>query len=661
MATRTKTRNKPTSQQTTDVEQASPPLKEVIKEVDFLEAKLESGKASSELAEPEEPEEPHKAPSKKTPPKYLTQATTPDDPVAKEFRILTNPSTGLACGFQRKRPGAPERRKYFQRLPSAFSNGLVLNKITGEPLVYQDPNSLRFYPTVFAPSPCSWDTFLSSLARACKLVGLYSYQGLYAYFDKKSNKIVTLENSLALSSWMRARIRIWSKNEDGLPVISSLVRDDEARVFNSNDFKAQLPKITRINTVSLPCWGQDGKVHWPGDGFDPITGTYTVQECKPDPFLLNHPKSAMKYLDSLFGEFQFLKKEVDFPAALCQLLSTYCADLLVQYDNNQNRREAISPLIASTANDSNAGKTLILQLMSLPAYGPIELTTLPNNEHHRRQELLTAMKEGKAGIILDETRSTVSSTLLALITSDFTGRLLGVNESIHGRLKIAMAGPQMELDGQTSRRTIMCKLYTLTGPGGRTIKRPMDTNRHHKFRPHLLAIAYHLVNNWAKAGCPLHKLKNRNDWPTFAEMIGGILEANGFETPFYERSGPCLLTESDPQQALVEFVKGLANNTFSYVAGENFENVGLPIDLFLGTMKKVGFLENIPNDPNGKKSFGRYISTYANLPRPIHGYLLKKKRMNSGMILWLTPVDNPQSYPKHIIKRDPVDGKFERA
>lgn len=611
--------------------------------------------------QPDQPNPPQPSKKKKLPP-WLRKAKIPNDPIAKALNLLSNPETGLACGYLFRPPHKPEHQKHFSRVPSSLKDGIVMDPFNSRPMAYQDPKTLRFYPTVAAPLSSAWDTFLTNLATACKLCGLYTYQNSYAYYDYKEKKLQFLPSSTALSSWIRSRIRVWDMGEQDTPTptITSLMKDDEARIFSSQDFRSQLPLITRINSISLPRWGEKGEVIWPKDGYDSSTGIYTTQECKPDAFLMRHPKAAAKFLKSLFGEFQFLKPEVDFSAALCQLLSTYAADLMVQYDEQGRRREPISPLIASTANDSGAGKTLLLQLMSLPTFGPIELTTLPNNEHHRRQELLTAIKEGKQGIILDETRSTVSSTLLALITSDFTGRLLGVNESVGGRLKIAMAGPQMELDGQTSRRTIMSKLFTLTGPNGREIKRPMDTSNHHRYRPHLLAISYHLVKNWADKGCPLHTLTTRNDWPVFAQIVGGILEANGFTVPFYERSGTALLTDSDPQQALLEYVKGLAEATFAYPGGENFENVGLAPELLLSTMKKLGFCENIPMDSRGLVSFAKYLATYANLPRPIHGYLLKKRRMRSGNIYWLTPADDPASLPRHVLKKDPTDGKFER-
>lgn len=583
--------------------------------------------------------------------------------IGSKLNLLINPKTKLVCGYlhQKEHSNSHPNSKYFTRVPtSSFDGGIVCDTRTGTPMVYQDPSSYQVYPQVKGPTPRSWDTFLSHLAEACDLVGLFSYQGGYAFMNQSTRKVMIISNTNAFSSFIRARIRIWDYNEDNKITLVSLPKDDESRIYHSSDFSGKLQKIARINKVSLPRFDKNKKVVWPEDGYDPDTQTMTCQEIKPSPFLENHPDSAMEYLSRIFSEFQFLKKEVDFPAALCQMLSTYCADLLVSHDQEGNRVEAISPLIATTANDSNAGKTLILQLMSQPAYGTFPMTTLPSNEHHRRQELLTAIKDGRQGIILDETRSTVSNVLLTLITSDFSGRLLGANESITGRLKVAMAGPQMELDGQTSRRTIMCKMFTLTGAQGRAIKRPMDTSTHHLVRPYLLAAAKVMVKRWVSKGCPEHKLDQRTDWPVFAKIIGGILEANGFTVPFYERSGPVLLTASDPQAALFEFVRGMDNGTFSWPGKEPFPDTGIGTQMLLDTMKSLGYCEHITPDHKGATAFGKQMSSFANIARPIEGYLLKNKRMNSGMIWWFTPTNDPRNEPRSVIKRSKQDGRLER-
>jgi hypothetical protein len=141
---------------------------------------------------------------------------------------------------------------------------------------------------------------------------------------------------------------------------------------------------------------------------------------------------------------------------------------------------------------------------------------------------------------LDNVKGHLSSASLeALTTTPFTEfRYLGrseMHQAEHG-LTVFITGNRATFSPDMRRRTLMADLFVEeVRPESRVIANPLDDVRLVEMRSEILAALWALVRNWQNKGCPAPRQINQTFRP-WSKIVGGILEAAGFQSPTAQAS-----------------------------------------------------------------------------------------------------------------------------
>jgi hypothetical protein len=148
---------------------------------------------------------------------------------------------------------------------------------------------------------------------------------------------------------------------------------------------------------------------------------------------------------------------------------------------------------------------------------------------------LTAVREAKTVIFFDNLKGHLSSESLEafLSASVFEGRKLGVNESIiaPNLATVFITGNGLTVSPDMRRRSLFVELHLAEERAeDKVFKRTLDDPTLLELRPKVLAALWALVKHWDTQGRPT-PLRSHSAFPSWANIIGGIVEAAGFGCP----------------------------------------------------------------------------------------------------------------------------------
>jgi hypothetical protein len=209
--------------------------------------------------------------------------------------------------------------------------------------------------------------------------------------------------------------------------------DNEARgTLAAPQFTDALRRVRRINHARLPIFGSDGKLMLLPNGYHIETQTLTLADV--DYGLDMALNVAIEAINELLAEFCFADGERSKAVAVAAMVGLFTNQLLPE--------KSLRPCFIFVANAEGAGKTLLVQICITPTLGAMPVGSKADDDDEMRKVILTAVREARAVIFLDNLKGRLSSEPLEAFLSApiWNGRKLGVNESISGDIILVTSG-----------------------------------------------------------------------------------------------------------------------------------------------------------------------------------------------------------------------------
>jgi hypothetical protein len=351
----------------------------------------------------------------------------------------------------------------------------------------------------------------------------------------RNGEIVTLENG-ELKPLTPQSFRTWSERHfvgyrakiigDTTFTFDVTMRDDEAcAVLASRQFISGLRPVLRVNNCRLPVLNRERVLELLPAGYHSETQTLTLLTLDYDH---NLPlQIAVESINSLLEEFCFADHDRSKAVAIAAMLGLFANLLLPE--------RSLRPCFIFQANAEGAGKTLLVLVCIVPTLGAEAVGSKPDDDDEMQKVLLTAIREARPAVLLDNLKGHLSSAILEAFLSApiFKGRKLGVNESIVGPnlSTVFITGNGLTISPDMRRRSLLVELHLeVELAEDRDFKRPLDLAALLALRPNILAALWALVRHWDSKGRPTPS-RGHSAFPGWAQTIGGIVEAAGFGCP----------------------------------------------------------------------------------------------------------------------------------
>lgn len=387
-----------------------------------------------------------------------------------------------------------------------------------------------------------------------------------------------------------------SPNGHSIQIDATLTESDSRGVLVAQQLHEHLRPLRRVNTVRLPVQRADGSIERLAGGYDRQTGTLTLGNAM---YAEDMPVSeAVKTIRNVFSEFLFADGDRSLSVALSAQVGLYAAQLLPE--------GALRPCFIVTKNAEGAGATTLVSCAVVPILGWLPTGVAPGEEPEMRKMLTAAVREGRPVVLFDNQKSHLSSgTLEAFITSArWSDRLLGSNDTFTGQNLVTtfVTANGCTFSPDMRRRSLIVELHLdVELAENRQFRRPLDEPTLLAMRPKILAALWSLVRHWDEQGRP-EPSRSHSAFPTWAKVVGGIVEAAGFGCPL-ETARISIVGDEDTQhmRALTTAMK----------PGTAYTSVGL-VEL----CRRVGAFDGLVGEKDAdmgraqRTAFGRLLARY---------------------------------------------------
>lgn len=387
-----------------------------------------------------------------------------------------------------------------------------------------------------------------------------------------------------------------SPNGHSIQIHATLSESDARGILVAPQLHEHLRPLLRVNAVRLPVERADGRIERLAGGYDRETGTLTLGDV---PYAEDMPFSeAVKTISNLFSEFLFADGDRSRSVAVSALVGLYAAQLLPE--------GALRPCIIASKNAEGAGATTLVSCAVVPILGWLPTGVAPGEEAEMRKLLTAAVREGRPVVLFDNQKSHLSSgTLEAFLTSArWSDRLLGSNETFTGLnlVSVFVTANGCTFSSDMRRRSLIVELHLdVELAENRRFRRPLDEPTLLAMRPKILAALWSLVRHWDEQGRP-EPSRTHSAFPTWARVVGGIVEAAGFGCPL-EQANVAIVADEDTQnmrQLTAAMSPGVA-----YTSGELVE-----------LCRRIGAFDALVGEKDAdmgraqRTAFGRLLARY---------------------------------------------------
>jgi hypothetical protein len=275
----------------------------------------------------------------------------------------------------------------------------------------------------------------------------------------------------------------------------------------------------------VPVCRSSGRIDLLPEGYDSESQTITINSV---PYAEDVPfDSAVRTLEDLFAEFVFADNGRSKAVAVSALMGLYAAQILPQ--------SALRPCFIIGKNAEGAGATTLAACAIVPLLGSMPTQAMPTEDQEMRKVLTSAVRKGSTVIVFDNVKGKIGLPALEafLTASTWEGRLLGGNELYAGPnlATVFCTANGASVTPDTRRRTLFIDLHLdVERAEDRRFKRPLNLTALKHMRADLLAACWSFLRNWDKRGRP-QASRSHSAWPEWAGVIGGIVEAAGFQCP----------------------------------------------------------------------------------------------------------------------------------
>ena len=145
------------------------------------------------------------------------------------------------------------------------------------------------------------------------------------------------------------------------------------------------------------------------------------------------------------------------------------------------------------------------------------------------------MREARPVLFIDNVKGRLSSEPLEAFLSApvWSDRILGVSESFtaDNLTTVFVTGNGMTVSPDMRRRSLFVELHLdVERAEDRHFKRPLDLPTLLAMRPKVLSALWSMVRHWDAQGRP-SPTRSHSAFPSWAKIVGGIVEAAGFGCP----------------------------------------------------------------------------------------------------------------------------------
>jgi hypothetical protein len=312
--------------------------------------------------------------------------------------------------------------------------------------------------------------------------------------------------------------------------------------------RGRLPAIKLF--TNNPVYTSDWRLVAPG--YDASSGIYYAGP-------VVGPRTGTKHLDTFLRDFCF-HSPADRSNYLGMLLTTI---LMPHFIGSK-------PAVIFNGNQPGLGKSILAQGIAILRDGKsVETASYNPNDEEFEKRIGAIVRFGRTTIIIDNAKSNgrnpriESACLERCITdAELSFRLLGHSASIRVENShifcITANSPDISRDLVT--RSVAISLFHEGDPTRRTFSMPDPETYALTYRPELLGELMGMVDRWLSVGRPLAEIHSRFNKRGWANIVGGILAANG-EPDFLSNAAEAAEGLDDIRRDFCELVSVMAQHT----------------------------------------------------------------------------------------------------
>jgi hypothetical protein len=399
-------------------------------------------------------------------------------------------------------------------------------------------------------------TIAKDLNQTAKLLGqvvgrldLFFLNGDMVFFDHSGEMRVM--TGRVFRTWINEFVVMAERydRQTGQAVRTTLDQTDAATIIESENFRRGVRRIRWVNQVRLPVlrkrpagsgellddgWKRVGDqevrlelLPW---GYDEQYEVFTVKgEYSVDYEGGMDVAAARGWLERTFRHFPFSDE---------RSRAVMMAAMLALYVKHLPGGSGLRPGFLWLANKAESGKSLLAKAAQYPVLGRAPAVKMKRGEELDK-EMEAFSRSAVPAIFLDNVYGGIqSATLDQMLTSEEgAGRAMGGHGTFIARFLalLLVTGNKLELNDDAARRFLVVDLFEKGNPLERGVsaeERLSDTKMKGKlWRARMLEVLHALVMNWVERGMPKAKVL-LGSFEEYAELLGGIVAAAGYEEPF---------------------------------------------------------------------------------------------------------------------------------
>ena len=381
------------------------------------------------------------------------------------------------------------------------------------------------------------------LGRIISTRDLFELNGELVYFDFKGDR--KFMTATAFRSWINDEVLIYEKRDkEDRPIPTMLTKDAASTILENQNFLRGVRRLAGMNSVRLPVLRPTGELELLPEGYDAQTGVYTTSAGLVYDQTMA-VEAAKGWLTRLIGSF---------PLSDGRSMAVQVAAILSLYVRHLPGGTSLRPGFLWLANKPESGKSVLAKMAQYAVLGRAPAVKMKKGEQLDK-EMEAFMIAGVPSLFLDNVYGGIeSATIDQMLTSEESeGRAMGGHGLFRAKNSaiLYVTGNRLELNQDAERRFLVIDLFERGDPQDRRVSKEDvlndDAMKAPDWRARMLSICWALVANWHAMGMPCGSVE-RGSFETYSRLLGGIVEAAGYDAPFARAEIPDAI---NPEQ--VEF------------------------------------------------------------------------------------------------------------
>lgn len=371
------------------------------------------------------------------------------------------------------------------------------------------------------------------LAPIISRLGLYQMYDDLVFFDHKGTRQLMTPHKFR--NWINHQGVITCRKYDRdspRPIPETMHKQEAETLLCDEAFLRGVRILKGTNHVRCPVIRPDGALDALPWGYDEQTQIYTVPGGVE--FDMTLPLEVAK------GRFHRLLK--DFPLTDERSLAVQVAAMLALFIRHLPGGSALRPGFLWYANKPGAGKSVLAKVCLYVVMGAARVAKLKKADELDK-EIEAFCRAAVPYIFLDNIRGGLNSTTIEqmLTSEESTGRAMGGHDTFDAKntALLLATGNQIELTDDAMRRFLIVDLFEKGDTVDRKIETPLEgfLMASDQWRCEMLEALWAMVRNWHEKEMPSGS-QILPTFETYSRLLGGIVEAAGYESPFQPYSPP---------------------------------------------------------------------------------------------------------------------------